>query len=319
MKKKFSFPALSAGPPSRRNWYQELLDDPGCCGDPVRHNTLTIHITLNQTGTSVRSIRNAQRNLLRKANPRLYLYIFNPVTADQALIKHLARQQRLAEGSNADDDTNTQDINCCVIWARPPPSILFLIHSLQTRLLALLGPDLHTIPSQDLHLSVVELSHCHSVAHLRSVVDEISPSRIQEILDKPSRLDLAARPSLVSLQLNIDNMGIALSFVPSSEHNYTYHHLRADMHSLALESGVSIDMCYTAPSAHVTIGRFVDNGFFEAEEQRSEFVGLVDRINKELNAERAEWMGGEEEGLELQLGYLKFGRETGRAEMVGVC
>lgn len=31
----FSFPAVPPGPPSRRNWYQELLDDPGCHNDPV--------------------------------------------------------------------------------------------------------------------------------------------------------------------------------------------------------------------------------------------------------------------------------------------
>ena len=31
----FSFPALPAGKPSRGNWYQDLLDDPGCHGDPV--------------------------------------------------------------------------------------------------------------------------------------------------------------------------------------------------------------------------------------------------------------------------------------------
>ena len=186
------------------------------------------------------------------------------MTSDKALIKHLTRQSRPADSSNEEADPDAQEINCCVIWARPSGNVLSLVHSLQKRLSALIGPDLHTIPSQDLHLSVIELSHRHSVAHLRSVIDEIGKLRIQDILDMASKLD--TKPSLVYPQLNIDKMGMALSFVPSSQQKYTYHHLRADMHTKALKSGVSIDMCYTAPSAHVTIGRFVGNSFFEVEE-----------------------------------------------------
>jgi succinate dehydrogenase/fumarate reductase flavoprotein subunit len=66
--------------------------------------------------------------------------------------------------------------------------------------------------------------------------------------------ELNTKPSLVYPQLNIDRMGMALSFVPSSQQKYIYHRLRADMHAKALESGVSIDMYYMAPSAHVTMG-----------------------------------------------------------------
>jgi hypothetical protein len=192
--------------------------------------------------------------------------------------------------------------------------MISLIQSLQSRLSSLIGSDLHLIPSQDLHLSVIELSHRHSVAHLRSVVNEIGTSRIQNMLNLLSGLD--RKPSLVYPQLNIDKMGMAISFVPSSQQSYTYHHLRADMHGKALESGISIDMCYTAPSAHVTIGRFVGNGSFEEEERRIEFVGLVEEINGEL---KGEWVVGEDEGLELQLGYLKFGRARARGDMCGMC
>jgi hypothetical protein len=238
------------------------------------------------------------------------------VTPDQALIKHLARQSRLSNSRIDEEDLDAQDINCCVIWARPSRNVLSLIETLQDQLSTLIGPDLHIIPTQDLHLSNIELSHRHSVTHLRSVVDKIGTSKVQDMLDMLSKLD--TKPSLVSPQLNIDKMGVALSFVPASEHKYTYHHLRADMHAAALESGVSIDMCYTAPSAHVTLGRFVGKGFFEMEDQRKKFVELVEEINEELKAEQEEWVVGEKEGLELQLGYLKFGRERGKADMVGM-
>jgi hypothetical protein len=49
----------------------------------------------------------------------------------------------------------------------------------------LVGPDLHTIPIQDLHFSIVERSHRHSVTNLRSVVNEIATSRIQDIYYMP--------------------------------------------------------------------------------------------------------------------------------------
>jgi hypothetical protein len=124
-------------------------------------------------------------------------------------------------------------------------------------------------------------------------------------------------PGLTAPRLNIDKMGIALSFTPTAEKKYTYHHLRSDMHALALESGVSIDMCYTAPSAHITLGRFVGNAFFEETEERKRFLGLVEEINKGLGGNENTWVVGGEQGLELQLGYLKFGRAREKADMVG--
>jgi len=88
------------------------------------------------------------------------------------------------------------------------------------------------------------------------------------------------------------------------------------MQDLALESGVSIDTCYTAASAHVTLGRFIGDSWAGEKGKREEFVDLVTRINGEL-----ENVGAEEEwevdALELQLGYLKFGVEREKAEMLG--
>jgi hypothetical protein len=135
------------------------------------------------------------------------------------------------------------------------------------------------------------------------------------MLDMISALNIA--PGLTAPRLNIDKMGVALSFTPTAEKAYTYHHLRSDMHALALESGVSIDMCYTAPSAHITLGRFVGNAFFESMEGRKQFLGLVEEINAGLGEDGSAWAVGEEQGLELQLGYLKFGRARDKADMVG--
>lgn len=241
----------------------------------------------------------------------------NPVAPDQALIKHLARQKRLRNGNVPDekDDTDAQEINCCVIWARPPPTVLDIIQRLQRDLFQLVGDDLYLIPRTDLHLSVIELSHRHTVPQLRNVADQIGPSRIQDILDHVSTL--GNKPGLVEPKISFDKMGIALNYLPSDSGSFTYHHLRSDMHAMALESGIAIDMCYTAPSAHITIGRFIGNRFFETPEARNKFVQLVKDFNKVQGHDQSAWVVGGSQGLEMQLGYLKFGRESGKADLVG--
>lgn len=241
----------------------------------------------------------------------------NPVLPDHALIKHLARQKRLRNGHVPDekDDTDAQEINCCVIWARPPSTVLDTIQRIQRDLSQLIGDDLYLVPRTDLHLSVIELSHRHTVPQLRSVADQIGPSRIQDILDQVT--ELSNRPGLVEPKISFDKMGIALNYIPSDSDAYTYHHLRSDMHATALESGIAIDMCYTAPSAHITIGRFIGNSFFETAGASNKFVQLVKDINDEQESRQGAWAVGESQGLEMQLGYLKFGRESGAADLVG--
>ncbi|KAJ4368479.1 hypothetical protein N0V83_006836 [Neocucurbitaria cava] len=296
---KFSFPALTAGPPSRRNWYQELLDDPKCAGNEIRVQEAYETHREAYFAKQVQVFSNAD---------------CNPVTTDQALIKHLGRQKmefQCAQNKDSfvEDDLDAQEVNCAVIWARPPAHVLSLVEKIQKRLEALVGIDLHSIPPEDIHLSVIELSHRHSVPELLTVVKAIGASRIQTILNLASTLE--TKPGLIAPQLSFDRMGVALNFVPSGNTPYTYHHLRADMHALALESGVSIDMCYTAPSAHCTLGRFVGNAFAENEEARSKFVKAVVDINRVLEIESEVWTVGEDDPLELQLGYIKFGRARG--------
>ncbi|KAJ4365983.1 hypothetical protein N0V95_000360 [Ascochyta clinopodiicola] len=299
----FSFPALTAGPPSRRNWYQELLDDPECRGNASRvQEAYKIHRD---------SWRAKQIDVFNIGDA-------NPVTPDQALIKHLAHRKRLQDGDDLDEDKNTdaQEINCCVIWARPPPAILDTIQTIQKSLARLVGNNLYTIPREDLHLSVIELSHRHSVEQLCSVAEEIGKPRIQEVLNLVSTFN--RKPKLVAPQISFDKMGIALNFLPSKDDTLTYHHLRSDMHALALDSGIGgIDMCYTAPSAHITIGRFIGNDLFETSESRKGFVQLIKDLNRERLGDDTSWIVGESQGLELQLGYLKFGRERRKAAMVG--
>ncbi|KAH6616539.1 RNA ligase/cyclic nucleotide phosphodiesterase [Boeremia exigua] len=300
---RFSFPPLAAGPPSRRNWYKDLLDDLECKGASAK----------------VQEAYETHRETWREKQIELFANTTtNPVTPDRALIKHLRRQEKLDNGHSLDekDDTDAQEMNCCVIWARPPSSILDVIQTIQEDLLRIIGDDVYLIPRKDLHLSVIELSHRHTVPQLRNVAAEIGISQIQGILNLVSTLSI--KPKLVAPTISFDKMGIALNYLPSDTDIYTYHHLRSDMHALALESGVTgIDCCYTAPSAHITIGKFVKNKFFETAEARNKFVKLVKDFNAMQRKGDHTWAVGENQGFEMQLGYLKFGRESSKADLVG--
>ncbi|KAL2192215.1 hypothetical protein P885DRAFT_48207 [Corynascus similis CBS 632.67] len=292
----FSFPSLPAGPPSKRNWYQELIDHPACNGDP-----LVIQQAYESHRQEFRQKNVDALSALPATRPR----------ADHALLTHLS-------ASNGDVGArNAQDVNCMVIWTRPPPMILATIERIQTRIKDALGDGVWLVPKGDIHLSVLELSHRHSIDYLRGVLRKIGTERIETMLRVPSSLD--EKPSLVRPQLSFDKLGFALSVVPSIATPFTYHHLRADLQRRALESGIAIDTCYTALSAHVTIARFVMDGLLEEEGANEKFLELVKAVNRELGEEygrvpegaASEWRVGE---LELQLGYLKFGRDQSQAE-----
>lgn len=121
-----------------------------------------------------------------------------------------------------------------------------------------------------------------------------------------------------------------MTFVPDTprlngqtDRPMTYHHLRNELHKLALSTGVKIDTCYTAPSAHVTIARFVQEPFGHGDgklESATAFLNLIETINGGLEKATLPPMAWDLEdgpGLELQMGYLKFGRERDLATMVG--
>jgi hypothetical protein len=164
---------------------------------------------------------------------------------------------------------------------------------------------------------------------------------VNDILEVPRKkfLSQGITIRLVKPMLMFDKMGVAIGFVPAKD-VYSYHHLRNDLHKLVLESSIKVDMCYTAPIAHVTLGRFVGSTFFDGikrdENQEIEtnhqnedkitcemmemWIDKVLEINKELQEqweEEQSWVIGESQGLEAQLGYVKFGRDTEKAEMVG--
>ncbi|KAJ9212996.1 hypothetical protein DTO166G4_5326 [Paecilomyces variotii] len=360
----FSFPAIPPGPPSRRNWYQELLDDPECQNDPKKVQEAYESHRHAILSRSIGEFRSLARSISEDI-PTL-------ITPDVALIQHVSRQMA---GSKAHEPFPLSPANCLVFWARPPHFILELMESIQSGLSSLAGRDLYLVPLPHMHLSVMELSHRHPIAHLRAVYNVVGESLLHTMADVPftkykeSQGRSVAR--LIKPQLMMDRAGVAVTFVPdyspqegmdnsgqdiTKNNPFTYHHLRASMQELALSSGIEIDTSYTAPSAHITIARFVSSHFFDGGEKHAtsppvpisppteqsplspsgnqnqrrvqkaeQWVDLIHGINEELGKqsedpvfkEQLEWVVGQQRGLELQLGYVKFGRETERAEMVG--
>ncbi|EEQ29169.1 conserved hypothetical protein [Microsporum canis CBS 113480] len=284
----FSFPAQLESDQQPRNWYQDLLDHPDCQGDPVkvqqayesyRHGSLTRSLT---------SLTQAD------GKPK--------ITPSPALVQYLSYV--VNDTTPKEVENHYRDENLNYMWF-PEPSRL--------------------------HLSVIEISHRHPMAHLRSVFDQIGKSLFQKLLDHPatlaateSRTSRLGRPMLL-----FDGVGVAISFVPVGTDQYTYHHLRADLHNMAVSSGIKTDTCYTACMSHITLGRFVSSKNFDletaemAQQRLRDWINTIQSINKELNeyyqANDWEWTVGEEKGLELQMGMLKFGRDTDAAEMAGRC
>lgn len=96
------------------------------------------------------------------------------------------------------------------------------------------------------------------------------------------------------------------------------------------ETGVEVDSRYTVPSAHLTLGRFIDKKDFEGEDGKQSMQKLVQRI-EEINEwlkeeywpkeesgsvkDGGEWIVGDEKGLDFRKGTLWYG--GGETVMLG--
>ncbi|KAL4918889.1 RNA ligase/cyclic nucleotide phosphodiesterase [Aspergillus aurantiobrunneus] len=326
----FTFPPQKAGEPSTRNWFSELLNHPDCQNNPAYESSRSSSLARSVSAClPARDDDSTVAAAEAKREPTQF------ITPDSALLRYLELQRQTEPEGNSTrhrgiEELSKQDVNCLVIWARPDTQTLDLLAKIQTRLSDLVGHGLYAIP-QDMHLSVIELSHRHSISHLRSVYNMVGVAQLERLLDVP-RAEYNANHApvrLVKPMIMFDKVGVAVGFVPADD-SYTHHHLRSQLHTMALATGVSIDTCYTAPLAHVTVGRFIDNAFFEASDQgriveakrnrMERWVNLIQQINEDLQREHWDelsWVVGGEKALEVQLSYVKFGRQTDKADLVG--
>ena len=173
------------------------------------------------------------------------------------------------------------------------------------------------MPLENLHMTVLEIAHSKTESGIESLVNAIGDKAVA-ITNHPRN----HRARLVQPMLSYDAAAIALSFMPSAGEDslstaspeYTYHHLRRDVHQMSSSSGIDIGSRYTVPSSHLTIARFVtqeditNKGGGGIDSQRvSELVNGLEEINAELRSETIGWTIGEEKGLDFRKGKLWYG------------
>ncbi|KAK3652120.1 hypothetical protein LTR56_005251 [Elasticomyces elasticus] len=215
--------------------------------------------------------------------------------------------------------------HCLVFWARPPVKVRELIGKVQEKLLDV-APRLWTMPSENLHMTALEITHSLTASEIDGLVEQMLPEA-RDIADHT----LQHRARLVKPLLSFDAQALALSFlpaagepgVPAHDDSYTYHHLRRDLHAKASAAGVKVASRYVIPSAHLTIGRFITKSDFETSDgavdhaKVERFIERIESINEWLQAEYwpsedsikvgGEWVVGEEKGLDFRQGALWYG------------
>ena len=180
------------------------------------------------------------------------------------------------------------------------------------------------MPLQNLHLTALELCHSRTPAETDLIVSALG----SETYTTMANYTLNHRPRLIKPMLSYDTSAIALSFLPASgealptgrtqkDDDYTYHHLRRDLFSLARKVGVSVDSRYVVPSSHITIARFLSQGDHDTPEKRARWIEKIEELNgwlerefwprEERGRDGGEWIVGMGKGLDFRGGSLWYG------------
>lgn len=208
--------------------------------------------------------------------------------------------------------------------------------------------DLWLMPPQRMHMTALEITHSRTPEEIGALVTQMRP-----VIPTIASYTYKHRSRLVKPMLSYDLAAIALSFLPAAGEDvlspppvaphpaaiahpgvggrqvaetdlYSYHHLRRDIFDISGFSGVSIASRYVVPSAHITLGRYLDQDDHLTPGMRSKWVKTIDDINKWLETQVwdkrdaefiGEWIVGQERGLEARSGPLWYG--GGRCVVVG--
>ncbi|KAK8227672.1 RNA ligase/cyclic nucleotide phosphodiesterase [Phyllosticta capitalensis] len=240
--------------------------------------------------------------------------------------------------------------HCLVFWARPPEKLKALVGEVQRRLGAVV-PNLWHMPSSSLHMTALEITHSQPPEAIPPLIAALRPH-----LETMTSYTRTHRARLVKPLLSFDASALALSFLPAAGGEglvkttstetettttdnggrpraahadaYSYHHLRRDLYSLASQrAGLAIASRYVVPSAHLTVGRFIEASDFFVDGDAAKGVDrgrvqallrAVDEINAWLKREYwpteeggikegGEWVVGQGKGLDCRMGTLWYG------------
>jgi vesicle-fusing ATPase len=184
------------------------------------------------------------------------------------------------------------------------------------------------MPIDCLHMTTLEMTHSRTERKIEELVAAMKPS-IPKIVD----YTYEHRARLIKPLVGYDAAAFALTFVPAAgeglsngrtlkDDQYTYHHLRRDVYGLCEATSVEVDSRYTVPSAHLTLGRFINpNDFMQPDgtQNMEKIITKIEEINEWLRQEYwpetgdsaikdgGEWIVGEEKGLNCRKGTLWYG------------
>ncbi|KAL4938172.1 hypothetical protein BDV06DRAFT_226232 [Aspergillus oleicola] len=258
---------------------------------------------------------------------------------DEILSKLIEAKELKKDGkAEGDGDVFADHRHNLNIYARPPEHIRHLI---ATCLLTVLNDarSLWIPPPQSLHVTTLEIASSRTKEEidalaLRLVEDGTAEKLVNHIPDNKRRV------RLINPVISFDDSAIALSFLPapagtessasmstadhdqatattgtvtgaqhedSNNNTYTYHHLRRDLASEVLKSGVNIAARYIVPSAHITIARFVEPDRFWRRDGDLDRERIKRFVHYASETAKNEWVIGLDHGLEFNKGASWYG------------
>lgn len=189
-------------------------------------------------------------------------------------------------------------------------------------------------------MTTLEVAFSKTPREMRELVSALRPS-IPGIVSYTH----LHRTRLVKPMVSYDTSAVAVSFVPAAGEEtlsppptapdapadaithgdgYTYHHLRRDVFDQVHQAGLEVGSRYQVPSAHITLGRFLDEADHDSAEKRALWVEAIDEMNAWLERDVwhhkdaeyiGEWVVGHEKGLDARTGTLWYG--GGRTILLG--
>jgi hypothetical protein len=192
------------------------------------------------------------------------------------------------------------------------------------------------MPLLNLHLTALEITFSLTGPQIDAIVSHLGPATVAEMTD----YTYSHRARLIKPMLSYDGAALALSFLPAAgeglfptpsatsqstnqkreaeDDKYSYHHLRRDLFNIAKKTGISVDSRYVVPSSHITVGRFLTQDDHKDEGKMEDWIKVIEDINQWLEdnywpkeggevREDAQWIVGQEKGLDCRQGTLWYG------------
>ncbi|KII89997.1 hypothetical protein PLICRDRAFT_75040, partial [Plicaturopsis crispa FD-325 SS-3] len=180
------------------------------------------------------------------------------------------------------------------VWTRPCRDVRALVLEAQGKLQRATNnaKGIWYPPASALHMTVLEIGNSFTPETLSPLITALRPhvASLTALPSDPITLDAPL--------LTYDASGLALSFLPLTN---AYHRLRARLWAEVRAAGIDAKSRYVAPSAHVTIARFVEGGVGVG---REELVGILDGVKEDVAKWKGEWRL---ESLEVRAGNNWYG------------